>query len=42
MRNLLLILIMLTAVAQVKAHEVASTEGTSTETIEYWILDEVN
>lgn len=42
MKNLLLLLVLLTAAAGVQAHEVASVDTGSSDSIEFWILDEVN
>lgn len=41
MKNLLLLLIIFTASVQVMAHEVASVDGSTTDTVEFWILEEV-
>ena len=41
MRNLLLLLVLATAATAANAHEVASVETPSDDTVKYWILDEV-
>tara|TARA_Y100000768_G_scaffold383411_2_gene365526 strand:- start:21973 stop:22107 length:135 start_codon:yes stop_codon:yes gene_type:complete len=42
MRNLLLVLTLVTVATMAKAHEVASVETPADDTVKYWILDEVN
>ena len=41
MRNLLLLLVLFSAVTTVSAHEVASVETPTEDTVKYWILEDV-